>query len=236
MLVFPRLLMRDRRWTPELVAKTASGGKTLSGVVPIVRVDGGGLWALTMDEIQASTEDQVRTWRAIEAMLDGGATAMVVPMREERFFPAPTVSGARLLSNEATNSDDSPLDDDTPYEGSVVNAVLQEGAALRATSIKITISAGAALRGGELFSIRHPVHLDRTYRVASVTAQNNSYTEVTIRPPLREAVTLGTWCNFDYPCCVMQLAEPSAMRLALERRFHGSGSITWVESFPPFSA
>ena len=233
---FPRSLMRDRRWTPEIVAKTMSGGKTLSGVMPLTRVDGGGIWLLTMSDVQASSPDNVWAWRALEAMLDGGSTAMIVPMREERFFPAPTgPAGVPLLSNDTTCTDDVACSDDTPWEGSCVEATLNAGAAVRATSVQILLTAGAALRGGELFSIRHDTHLDRTYRVSKITAISGSVYTCDIRPPLREAVAAGKWLEFDYPACVMQLAEPNAMRLVLERRVYGDGSIVWLEAFPPFS-
>jgi hypothetical protein len=57
---------------------------------------------------------------------------------------------------------------------------------------------------------------------------------VTVRPPLREATAVGTRVEFDYPKCVVKLADPDAMDLPLERRLYGSASPVFVEDFPPF--
>jgi hypothetical protein len=57
---------------------------------------------------------------------------------------------------------------------------------------------------------------------------------ITIRPPLREATAAGTRVEFDYPKCVVKLARPDAMALALELRFFGRGTVAIEEDFPPF--
>jgi hypothetical protein len=59
--------------------------------------------------------------------------------------------------------------------------------------------------------------------------------EVGIRPPLREATAAAVRAEFDYPKCVMKLAKPDAMDLALERRIFGAPSVQFVEDFPPFN-
>jgi hypothetical protein len=57
---------------------------------------------------------------------------------------------------------------------------------------------------------------------------------VGIRPPLREATAAGARVEVDYPKCVMKLSKPDAMRLALEQRFFGRGTIEIEEDYPPF--
>jgi hypothetical protein len=229
-LHWPPLLDRDRRLVWALAAGTASGGRTISGAEPKARLDGGGVWIAGMGDVQVSSADQVRCWEALSAVLDGGATPVVMTCRRERFTPWP---GSVTDPYEATHSDDAPFSDGSVYVSDVVLASVYEAAALRATTLKIAIAAGAALRGGEYFSIEHETFSHRMYKIGGVV-EGSGYTELTIRPPLREAVAAGTRVEFDNPKCVMQLATPDAMDLPLDMRFHGQASPKFVESFPPW--
>jgi hypothetical protein len=68
-----------------------------------------------------------------------------------------------------------------------------------------------------------------THRVVT-----GGFPTVTIRPPLREATDALARVEFDNPTCIMRLADPQAMDLALERRIYGAPSVKFVEDFPPF--
>lgn len=235
LLYWPSLLDRDRLLTWELGAKAISGGKALSQIAPAARVDGGGLWMATLTDVQASTADQVRAWLALAARLDGGATPVVLTKRDVRLAPWPTVGGVAVTSNETTHDDDSLFSDDSGYAGGVISASLVNAASLRATTLTVSLAVGSALRGGEHFSIEHETFSHRIYRVAAVTVNGSGQSVLTIRPPLREDVTAGTRLEFDNPKCVMQLANPDEMDLALDMRFQGKASPRFIESFPPFS-
>lgn len=165
-LYWPRTLNRDRMWTWELGARTISGGRSLSGLMPTARLDGGGMWMATLGDVQVSSEDHVRTWRAIAARLDNGSTPIVLEVRDERISPWPGSSTDQL---EATNSDDSTCSDDTVYVSDLICAELKTAAALRATSLVLILENAAALRGGEYFSIQHDTFSHRLYRVGKVT-------------------------------------------------------------------
>ena len=54
---------------------------------------------------------------------------------------------------------------------------------LIAVQITVTITVGSALKGGEVFSIEHDTFSHRMYTVAKVDGS-----DITIRPPLREAI------------------------------------------------
>lgn len=315
---WPRNLQRDRGWQWELGARTVSGGRSLSGLMQTARQDGGGMWQATLSDVQVSTADEVRAWRAVSARLDSGATPICLEARDAKFAPWP---GSSVDQLESTNSDDSTCSDDTSYVQDLISAELKTAAALRATSLTLILENAAALRGGEFFSIQHDTFSHRLYRIGSVTkvddrdhtvkqmtvtiaspgvftvtshgfvakqqvyfrtsgalptglsvdtlyyvlstsltsdtfkvstteegtALNTSgsqsgthrvvtggFPTVTIRPPLREATAAGTRVEFDYPKCIMKLASPDAMDLALERRLYGSATVKFIEDFPPF--
>lgn len=231
LLTWPRALMRDRMWQWELVARTIGGGKTLGGAMPLARLDGGGLWSCSMQDVQVSTPDQIRAWRALSALLDNGATPVILEARDERAAPWPTTGSSGVTS---TNDDGSTPSDGTLYTSDVISATLAADAALRATTLQITIEDAAALAGGEFFSILHDTYSHRLYRIGSVEQSGTSAT-VTIRPPLREATLAGATLDFDHPKCVMQLATPDAMDLMLNRRMFGQSSPRFIERLPPFS-
>lgn len=233
LIYWPEVLCRDRSITFELMARTITGGRSLSGPQQVGRIDGGGIWSATLSDVQVSTPTHVRAWRALAARLDSGVTAIVMPFRDEQFAPWPLVGGIALTSSMATASDDSTPDDDTEYVGTCITATLAAGAELRATELTVTVSVGSALQGGEHFSIEHETYSHRLYRVAKVL-EGDGVTTLQIRPPLREATSAGKRLSFDTPKCVMQLATPSAMDLALDLRTYGRSSPKFVEAFPPW--
>lgn len=232
--VFPHNLMRENSILFELTAQVISAGTTASGVMPLTRTDGGGIWKATLSDVPLMTADHVRAWRAFAATCEGGATPIILEMCDKRYAPVPIVSGHPLTSASVPHSDDSVHDDGTPYDGFVAGAVIGDGYALRSTSILILLDNDVMLRGGEHFSIDHGDPLShRLYRVASVI-QTDDGPLCEIRPPLRAGVNLGTTLNFDHPKCVMRLATPDAMDLALTQRKFGNPSASFVEAFPPY--
>lgn len=232
--IFPHNLMRENAILFELMGQVITVGQTASGVMPVTRMDGGGIWKATLSEVPLMTADHVRAWRAFTATCEGGAMPVIVEMCDKRAGPFPVVNGKRVTSANVPHDDDTPHDDGTPYECSVVSAIVGNGN-LRATSILvIPTTAGSVLRGGEHFSIDHGDPLrDRLYRIASVE-QTVDGPLCEIRPPLRAAVGGGTAANFDHPRCVMRLATPDAMDLLLQQRKFGKPSASFLEAFPPY--
>jgi concanavalin A-like lectin/glucanase superfamily protein len=167
---WPRILARDRLWKWELAARTVSGGRSLSGLMPTARLDGGGMWMAELGDIQVSTADQVRAFRALAARLDSGATPVVVEARDERFAPWPLSGGVPVVDQyESTNSDGSTPSDQSSYVSDVITASLVEEAALRATSLRMRVENASQLQGGEHFSIQHETFSHRLYRIAKVS-------------------------------------------------------------------
>jgi hypothetical protein len=337
-IAWPRLLNRDQQWSWELAGRTLSGGKAISTLEPKARIDGGGKWAATLENVRALEPDRIRAWRATVARLDGGATPFVMEMREPCIPPWPLDDSGDPISeqDEAAHSDDATFSDGSDYVSDVIRAEVKTAAALRATTLTLIIENAEALRGGEHFSLQHDTFSHRLYRIFKVvkiddrphTVQAVTFTgspaviaaiahgladaqpvffrstaaasgspettepaalpgdlepdtiyyavpltddtfgvaateddamssppvlvdvsgaevgahrvvaggfaTVTIRPPLREATAAGTRVEFDYPKCIMRLAEADTMTLNLDVRRFGTGSVKIEEDFPPF--
>jgi hypothetical protein len=167
----------------------------------------------------AHGREGVKAARALDGLLDGGATDVIVSLTEDQYWPTglavtevPFSSGA-LFSNG---------------EGFAVvppGAVTTESAALRATTLSVSALRGP-IEGGERFSIIHTTKGKRLYKAVSVEDGT-----ITIRPPLREAVASGVDLDFLQPGVVCRLANPDEFMGALNGDWVSDVTAVWVESF-----
>lgn len=203
----------ERWWLSGVAAR---GGQTVGGSIRLAKLDGGGLW-LGEQSFYLHCPDQVRAARAIEAAMDGGVNPVVAFSYEDAFSPLPSAL--------TPHSDGTPFDDTGLYEGPGFSLNLAAPAALRATMVQV-VGEFALLRGGEHFSIDHPVHGLRRYRIVRVEGD-----QVEIRPPLREAVPAGAVLDLSRVGCVVRLANPDEFFGALQVNHHTTVTAQWVEAF-----
>jgi hypothetical protein len=223
----PLFAPAEPNWTLDGVAFT--GGRALSGLQQYGRIDGGGFWTATLSGLVVRGEDSLRIWDAWGSILDGGVTPVVV----HNFKPqlSPYVSGFSRPTL-ALIGDGSPQDVDPTYDGlGAIRAKVKTAAALRATTLVITMTVGSGVKAGHHFAIDHPTFGKRLYRVGRVTAVAGSDYTVEIRPPLREAVLANDLIDFNTPGCVMRLADPDAFKAPLQLGRIVKASITFTEHF-----
>lgn len=221
-LTWPRGLFppREERWA--LQGMVSTGGMSIGGISQTVNSSGGGFWTLQQTGVWVRTRDQVRAWNALEAILDGGVTGIIVPMCAKRFNPT-------LPGDIVPHSDGAFFFDDTGYVSGAGAVTFDQAAALRATTVFLDVGA-IDLLGGEHFTVNYEGG-PRLHRVARVKDQIGDVAEVEIRPPLRAAVAAGTDADFANPRCVMKLASPEEMPLNLEMGKSGQGNARFVEAF-----
>jgi hypothetical protein len=238
----PRSLLRQKAESWGRIATTIAPSVVGNGFLPLTLMGGAGIWATNSDAINLRTPAHVRLWRSIEAYCDGGAQPIVVPMCDRRQFPAPLdVNGNPILGYDQLpyvndQSADEPFhSDDTGFAQSVTEIQTNSAAVLGATSIQLFVSIGGSLRPGMFFSIRHPTWHWRLYviRTAEETAEGSGAFNITFRPTLRETVIGGVLVEFDSPRCLMQLADPEALRLTIELRKFANPSWAFVEAPKP---
>ena len=204
-LTFPDLLIpRSQRWA--LRAVTISGGTTVAGTSPLARTDGGGLW-ICEQNILVHDRDGLLQMQAFEAAMDGGLEPVLVP---------------RYIGETG------PIPPGVHWPVTITAAA----AAKRATALTLNVSQAAPLQAGVVFSIDHPGSAGRRkYVVRSAAAASGGSQAVTIRPPLREAITAATALDFIAPSCPMRLTNPEAFSgpMGLERTVELNP--VWVEAF-----
>lgn len=220
MFIFPVHRLRPEGIKADVVAQVISGGTALNGEEDVIQTDGGGRWQITFSGISLNTIDRQRLWDAWTSHLAGGARQVLVPIYSLRTAPRPVAgNGAMRPSNL--------LDDDPVFPSSVsfaspyIIAATTAAAALRATTISIAVTQGAALRPGMRCGIGN-----RSYKIENVSGAN-----CTITPPLREPIAEATPVIFDWP--VVQCTAVVGQDLAPDMRWGRQGSIgiSFVEDF-----
>lgn len=182
------------RW--RLEGATIDGGIPVQGSPKLALTSGGGFWICEMTNIWLRSPALVKAALALEGRMDMGATTLLVPDRDKHIGPGTT-------------------------SFSVVVAVA-DAAALRATTLNVALTTSYPLQGGERFSIDHPVSGRRYYRVIDAEPLEGGEQQITIRPPLREAVT-NEALDFNNPSCPMRMVNArdcfEAVRLGRFGRF-----------------
>jgi len=208
------------RW--RLASATIQGGLPTLGPAKTSGTDGGGLWVCEMSGIWLRKREQIKAARALDVILDGGLNKIVVGSCESAFAPW------AKRGEPVPHSNGSPFSGATFYAGVSPGGRLIEAAPLRATTLRIALPSGVKLDGGEVISIRHPVHGERRYGIGRIGEDG----VVAIRPPLREAVTAGTKVDFISGACVMRLANPSEFFEPIRLSRSSMLNPVFVEAFP----
>lgn len=207
----------------DLDSRSLAGPASVSGSSQVI-ASNAGLWKATLGNVVVKSRAAVLTHRAIAALLEGRLGSILIPLCRA-YGPS---SGAVLsadqeaLFNQVPHSDDALFDDSTGYVGSLTSVTAASNAAVGATTLMVTVTyASEAIQPGEHFSIG-----ERLYRVRTFDAGTGT---MTIRPPLREAVTAGDVLDFDDPVCRMRLMQDDGMDLELALRRFGTPTIQFVE-------
>lgn len=158
----------------ELQGSLIQGGQAASGIMPVARLDGGGMWKAALGVVRMWTADQRRSWRAFSAICDGGVQPVAVHVRETFDGPFPTVGGSVYYGEDDVNfSDGSLFSDGSGFHSGAINAYTVGSSNLRATAMAFRIMDGVELKGGEYFSIDHAQLRWRLYRIATAVKSDN---------------------------------------------------------------
>ena len=228
--VWPISVLEPQTTEIMLAPRTLAGSASLSGRTQVGATDAG-VWTAKYTGFFVYGREQVITWRAIEAYLEGRLFEIDVPLYEYEFDFAPIEDGLdwRALLTSVPHSDGAYFSDGAGYSiGEITDIVASASAALRATSMTLTVTYGPTLQPGMIFELTHATKGPRWYQVRTFDADSGA---VTFRPPLREAVASGDRLKFTRPKCRMRLTTDDAMRLQLQPGGpHGFPDVNFVEA------
>jgi hypothetical protein len=220
-------------WPPELAARgvafnqrgmTVGGPPTLSGEGQVGSLDAG-YWVATLDLVTLDSGTMVKAFRALRAKMQGGAHQLKVPVFDEGQVPYVKPGGAAANAYpEQRYSDNKFHTDGHGFYRPAISVTLAADAALRATSVSVTVTRAGPISGGEYFSLG-----DRLHVIESVLSVAGGTQVWSIWPPTRAAAPSGTRVNLEAPVCRMRLATETEMDLALGRLWRAQPSIAFIE-------
>ncbi|MFZ2869916.1 hypothetical protein [Zavarzinia sp.] len=225
------VMHKARRVNWRLSSLLNEGPRSLSGVTSRARIDGGaGLWTVGFVDVPLRSRDDFAQWSATEALLDGGVEPVIVPVCEPRLVPWPLHQGRMVTAiDQVPHSDGSFFSDATGYSTEVIVARFAAAALAGATTVQIEVLRSGAFRGGERFSVYHPVFGWRLYVIRTIDSMDGAVLTVTIRAPLWEGVAAGGDVIFDRPRCTMVLAAADGLERDTDLRRFGTGSASFIE-------
>ena len=225
------VMHKARRVNWRLSSLLNEGPRSLSGVTSRARIDGGaGLWAAEFVDVPLRGRDDFAQWAAMEALLDGGAEPVIVPVCDPRLVPWPLYQGRPVTAlDQVPHSDGAFFSDDAGYSTEVIVARFAAAAPAGATTVQIEVLRSGVFRGGERFSVLHPAFGWRLYVIRTIEATAGAVMTVTIRAPLWEAVAAAEAAIFDRPRCTMVLAAADGFERDTDLRRFGTGSAAFIE-------
>lgn len=220
---FPRAILGERGIAFNQRGMTIAGPVSLGGQSQVGSTDAG-YWIATLDLTTIGQGTPVKVFRALRALLEGGAHQVLVPTSDEGQAPWP---GAVQAPATVTWSDLTTWSDGSVWSQSTIAINVGTAAVARATSLDLDVLSAATLVGGEYLSIGDRLHVIR----AIVSDDGAGNVVVAIWPPLREAVGAGVALNFDRPVCKMRQLADGETDLALGRLWQAAPTINFVEVF-----
>jgi hypothetical protein len=218
-LLWPIHRLRAQNFALDLAPRSLAGAASVSGVTQVVSSDAG-IWKARLGNIIIKSRAEVLAFRALGALLEGRLNPILIPVCRA-YQPVPDGAVAEGLYDEVPHSDDTYFEDDTGHEGVVIDVEAAASAAVRASSMTVTVNYAGEIQSGQHFSIG-----ERLYRVRTFDEGTGA---LTFRPLLREAVTTGDRLNFDNPVGRFRLATDKEMDLELLGRRNAMPSVSFVE-------
>jgi len=218
MFVFPIHLFNPGDVKADVIGRTITGGEALNGEEDVIATDGGGRWEIYFSKINLNTPDKIRIWDAWQGYLAAGVVECLVPILSLVTAPRPA-QGRGFARPSNILADDPVFPTSVTFASPYIIATAGAGA-LRATSIELTVTQGATLKGGEKFSIG-----GHAYKVIRETAPGIFQ----ITPPLREAVTLGASVEFGWPLVKCRQTPGNSFSPTLSMSKFGEAEISFVE-------
>ena len=230
-----------RMTAPRIIGGAIEGGAALSGVTLASDVSGGGLVAVDYNDIQVgnSNRDRILFFNRLMNTLQGGIRPVVVPLMTDYFAPCAdslfATPGASPYSLEPF-SDGSTFSDGSEFSTPPVTGSIQNVGAAGDGTVTLMVLGGRPLQGGEWFGVIHPSKSYRAYNVTDVDSQSvDSHGNVTatvgIRPPLRDATSVGLNVDWWRPRCLMRIKSGADATLDLSQFWYSTPSLAFVEAF-----
>lgn len=212
---FPAVLFPPAEWQWRIDGASLMGGQPISGAPQTADMSAGGWWVCEWSPAMLFQPAQYSQWRMYLGRLNSGVGLVEMPLIDSL---QPYPPGSRVVTADPSGAPitlDPSLGDLT---ADLITAQLAADAYMPAwpnppvapTQAQIQISVGAALQGGEYFSVYGPSGSVRLHMITELLAIVGEVATVSVVPPFREDMDAGTALDFNNPRCTMKLDIASA--------------------------
>jgi hypothetical protein len=227
MRVVPSHLFNPDPVSADVVSRVISGGTALSGEEDVIATDGGGRWEISYGEmdIDHNGEDPYlqRVWDAWTSHFAGGAQSFLMPLLSLATAPRP-IGGNQLATPSDIYADDDYLPTEVRFSSPHIIAAMGDDVALRATTMEIVITQGAAVQPGMKFSVG-----TRAYKIERVLSRDGLTAVCKTAPPAREAIEQGAEVNFDWPVVECRAVIGQGLAASMMQGMFGTVALAAVE-------
>lgn len=228
----------------DVVGAGIDGGRNGVGEGQSIEMSGGGIVTASLQDCKIVSKEQMRYINKLGARLNGGFRYMVVPIPTDWFGPFPTGGNIPMpFIKPIPHSDGSLFSDGSGYSQASVWGEVIADAALNAGQVSIRIYGATRDIDGDWFAIRHDTKGWRAYRDWDATKVGTGIEtiggdaiefadfQLSIQPPLRQAITAGTRVEYARPRFVAKFKADFTLPLTIEAFFVTQQTIQFSEAF-----
>ena len=181
------------RTDPILVPNTRSGGVALNGLEQVVSATTA-IWKWPSISVPINTVGRARTWRAVNAKLEGRFNYLRLRICDQYRIGRQAV-GAVYNGNEVPHSDETLFSDGTGYKLAQPRAPILGAKARGSTTVRIAASnLNGGMSAGVFFSINDYLYVVTDWELAGTAEE---FIDISFKPPLRVAATEDDEVDFD---------------------------------------
>jgi hypothetical protein len=223
MYIFPAHLFNPDPVKADVASRVISGGTAINGEEDVIATDGGGRWEISYGEVDLDGPYLQQVWEAWTSHLAGGAQTVLVPLLSLGTAPRPII-GNGLAEPSDILADDDYFPTDVRFAAPYIVATVSADAALRATTLQLSVAQGAQLQPGMKFSVA-----GRGFKIERVISRAGMTAICIVSPPTRAPITAGAAANFDWPTVMCRGVVGQDLAATISLGMFGTTSISFVE-------
>lgn len=191
-------------------------------------------WIMALT-FQLTEVRELQEFRSFVTKMAGGATEVIVPVRDRRQAPWPTgydYESSLLPVDWAASRVWSKA-----WSRRIIRINTYTGVSPGATEMEVIVRSSGTLYRGQMFSMTDVTGRVRLYQIAGVPGKPTTVSgsvvrrRITFQPPLRNTVRAETPLDFDNPAVTVTLDKPDAGQMTYEGWYKAAPTLTLRESF-----
>jgi len=215
-------ILRPGQVSPNIVAFTRTGGKSLGGIERPIRSDRG-YWSIALQQIALYDGETRRAWNALRSSLNGRAGLVSIPVWSDDSAAFPDGASA---SPDLPHSDGTFFSDGTGYLGTpAIEIRMNTLASIGATVVALRVVRAGPDIAGTRFSYNSAL-----YEIGQPISISGAVWQVPVFPSLRAAIPADALLECDRPRCLVRLASDREMDVAVSRAGADKRDINFVEA------